>query len=941
MKKLLSLLAILLFGIASVQAQENYSYYYQSEKIPLHLDRQFVNIFTDGDFNSRLLTDIGITDFKFITDNTENGQRFAKLKFTSPLNDKEYGIMVNQLRQLNGVKHVAPFFERGSAEPIGTSNHFYIKLKKANDTRILKKVAKLNNATVVKQVPNMPLWYIVSLNDGTDITSVEATNRFYKTGSFADVDPAFMFDFSPTCTNDTDFGSLWGLNNTSNPSIDINACQAWTITEGNGVNVAIQDQGIHKAHNDLAANIHPLSFDAESGTAPSVYNPSLSHGTHVAGTVGAVKNNNLQVVGVAPQSKLMSVSHELYISSTLSAELAGGFSWAWQNGADVINNSWGDQGGNFYGQMHSTVLENAIITAMSSGRGGKGTLVVFAAGNYGSSGAIMDYPGNFHNDIVTAGAITSTGSRSYFSGYGTKLDVVAPGSNILSTTNGNNTAYYNGTSMAAPHVTGTIALILSVNPCLTGLEVRDILEGTAQKIGGYSYVNTAGRPNGKWNNEMGYGLIDAYAAVTAAKALGGGIDLYMKDNFADVGDEPNNTTSIMWNSQDIWVRTFHDWGTVHQNPDYSAAGNPNTVYVKVRNRGCLPTKGFEQLNLYWSKAGTSLQWPTHWNGSTFPTGELKGKIIGTATIPVLQPGQETVIPFAWVVPNPNDYAGITPGDQWHFCLLARMISPDDPMTYVETTDLFNNVKYNNNIAWRNTTVVDTPINSVVGPVGGVVAVENTFDQPHMFTFEFGTFEEDGVPVTELAEVKIRMNDVLLAAWEAAGGYTDMIEPQEDGNFIVTGNFAEIRLQLEPEQTGIMEVTFNFPPEQQTEELIHTFHIIQRDTETKNIVGGETYTINRAESDEVNADDANYITTMSPNPASDDVAVKYHLFEAESAYLAVYSVYGADGETNYYDLEAGSGDFVTEFNVSDYANGYYTVVLMVNGEAVDSKNLLKE
>ncbi|AXG74282.1 hypothetical protein DVK85_08560 [Flavobacterium arcticum] len=939
MKKLLFAFLLLFLGTSITVAQNDSFYYYHGEKIPLTLDKTYINVFTNIDFDTKLIQELGFSDIEFVIDNSsKNRQQFAKLKLGSTLSEAEYYDKVNALRAIEGVRHVAPFFKRENAEPIGTSNYFYIKLNSEADYATLKKTAIAHDATIVNQIPNMPLWYILKVDTDNNMFSVTAANSFYETRSFAEIDPAFMFDFRTSCTNDTNFGSLWGLNNSSNPSIDINACQAWTITEGSGINVAILDQGIHKTHNDLAANIHSSSFDCNSGSSPSVF-AGASHGTHVGGTVAAVKDNNLQVVGVAPQSKLMSVSHTLSLTPNISAELASGINWAWQNGADVINNSWGDQGGAYYSQLQSAALENAITNAMSLGRGGNGTLVVFAAGNYGTSGAVMDYPGTFHPDIVTVGSITSTGSRSSFSGYGSGLDVVAPGSGILSTTPYNNTGSMNGTSMAAPHVTGTIALILSVNSCLTGAEVRDILESTSQKVGGYSYNTTAGRPNGTWNNQMGYGLIDAHAAVVAAQNAGG-VDLWMQDTTADVGDEPNNISPIMWNSQDIWVRVFNDGGTTHQNPDYSAVGNPNTVYVKVRNRGCEATSGFEQLKLYWSKAGTSLQWPAHWNGSTFGGGQLKGNIIGTATIPILLPGQEAVVSFAWVVPNPADYASITPGDQWHFCLLARMVTPADPMTFTETTDLYANVKNNNNIAWRNTTVVDTPINSVVGPVGGVVAVENIHDEPHGFFLEFATLEEDGTPVHELAEITVRMNEVLYEAWQAGGQEAQMIEPLENGNVMVTGNFARLYVELQPEQTGILDLRFNFPKEQQVEELTHTFHLIQRDAETEQIIGGETYFINRAPNDaDTNPEDSSYITAMGPNPASDELVIKYHLYDANEAYLAVYSVYGTDADTNYYELDIDSSDI--QINVSDYPNGYYTVVLMVNGEAVDSKNLLKE
>jgi subtilisin family serine protease len=399
-----------------------------------------------------------------------------------------------------------------------------VKLKNISDFNLLQQVAAQRNVKIEKQVPNMPLWYILSLNPNSSDYSFEISNFFYETGFFEDVDPAFMFDFKPTCTNDTMFGSLWGLNNISNPNIDINACQAWNISQGANVNVAILDQGVDKVHNDLSSNISPTSFNCQTGTSPS--GTPDTHGTHVAGIVGAVRNNNLQVVGVAPQSKLMSISHPLTLTPNISAELASGISFAWQNGAAAINNSWGDQGGTFFNQLHSTILENSIVNAMTQGRNGKGTLVIFAAGNFGGSGPIMDYPANFHDDIIAVGSITSTGVRSNFSGFGPRLDVVAPGSGILSTSPGNNTTTLSGTSMAAPHVTGIVALILAVNPNLTRCQVTSIIEGTSQKIGGYSYTVTSGRPSGTWNNEMGYGLVDAFAAVQAASPSISGPSLF-------------------------------------------------------------------------------------------------------------------------------------------------------------------------------------------------------------------------------------------------------------------------------------------------------------------------------------------------------------------------------------------------------------------------------
>ncbi|MDE0471589.1 MAG: S8 family serine peptidase [Ekhidna sp.] len=418
------------------------------------------------------------------------------------------------------------FKRAGSAKSIQISDIFYVKLKKPADLNLLQKIAKQKKASIVHKNSFMPLWYKLKLNTGNNKSSIEICNEFYETGKFADVDPAFMFNFNSSCSNDNNFGNLWGLNNTTNSNIDINICKAWSITEGSGVNVAVLDQGIDKIHKDLNDNVSSLSFDAQNGTSPSVFTNGRSHGTRVAGIIGAEKDNNLQVVGVAPKSKLISVSHKLSFTPSISEELANGINWAWQNGAHIINNSWGDQGGQFSDRLHSPLLEDAINNALNKGRSGLGTVVVFSSGNFGINTSRMDYPGNSNHLILTVGAINQSGRRSIFnpstdraSAYGNMLDIVAPGSNILSTIPNQGIAPDDGTSYAAPHVAGVAALILSVNPNLTVKEVNTIIESTAQKVGGYSYANTLNRPNGTWNNEMGYGLVDAHAAVQKAQEL--------------------------------------------------------------------------------------------------------------------------------------------------------------------------------------------------------------------------------------------------------------------------------------------------------------------------------------------------------------------------------------------------------------------------------------
>ncbi|MCL2413752.1 MAG: S8 family peptidase [Bacteroidales bacterium] len=523
MKKSILLGLLISSSFIGLNAQTEFYYYFRGERIPLTVSRDYVNLIVAENFSRSLNATKLFQEFNLEQDEVRSVGDLVRLRLGTRSERVEYASIIESLRQSQYVRYVFPFFERGEgAEPIGTSSYFYIQLKNVADIALLERVAKQKNVQIVRQVPYMPLWYRLSVRGSSFSNSIEATNYFFRTGLFEEVDPAFMFNFRPNCANDPRFGEQWGLRNTtSNTSVGINMCNAWTITRGADINIAVIDEGIDPYHDDLRANFHPQNFNTQSGTSPSAFNRYYHHGTFVAGIIGAIKNNGLQVIGVAPESRIMRVSHDMHPSPTQSEELASGISWAWRNGADVINNSWGDQGGALIYPLHSSILENAIDSALRYGRSGKGTVVVFAAGNFG----VIDYPASFHDEILVVGAVNNTGKRAGLSGVGHQLDVVAPGENILSTFNNNEVDFFNcaATSMAAPHVAGVAALILSVNPNLTQRQVRDIIERTAQRVRPdlYIYSYHPNRPNGTWNRYVGHGLVDAYAAVRAVPRIDG------------------------------------------------------------------------------------------------------------------------------------------------------------------------------------------------------------------------------------------------------------------------------------------------------------------------------------------------------------------------------------------------------------------------------------
>ena len=393
--------------------------------------------------------------------------------------------------------------------------------------------------------------YIITLKNGNNLASINVANRLYETGFFVYSEPNFYRTISKSCVYDEYFQEQWYLKNEGQSygqnygieGIDIRFCCAHSKAKGNGIKVAVIDDGVYLEHPDLMDNLLiNLGYDATdayfggaNGSYGGAYNDIRAddHGTKCASVIAAVEND-IGMIGVAPQSKIIPIrifytvaknlfenvhmlANENYIIS--DERIADGINYAWDiAGADVLSCSWM--------RPNSSVITNSINAATSSGRNGKGCIVVFASGNDTANSnydMTVKYP-SYLDNVLSVGSIDAWGNRSSFSNFGTALNLVAPGERIVTATvpevKGLNDLYElsGGTSFATPQVAGVAALILSVNPNLTSREVMNIMEKTARKVRSdrYDYKNTPGRPNGTWNIEMGYGLLDACAAVSMA-----------------------------------------------------------------------------------------------------------------------------------------------------------------------------------------------------------------------------------------------------------------------------------------------------------------------------------------------------------------------------------------------------------------------------------------
>lgn len=494
-------------------------YWYKGEKIPLTKNATKKYILFDATTENQLIdVDLSRKGINLsqkpqplqLSPSIQNKQANKSLNWA--IVDDAENLMVN----IQSIIYEAPFFTTSTGEEAGLTHLLYVKLKAENDFPKLAKIAEEYKVNILGADKNMPLWYTIECDKYSKGNALQIANKFYETNLFASCQPDLMTNDKINCFNDPIFGSQWNLSNTGQyggaSGVDIKYCSAKSITQGsNNVIVAVIDQGIDLSHTDI--NIYSQSYDTESGSSPSQV--LGSHGTACAGIISAHSNNSKGVAGIAPLSPVMSISNSLMGTPNSRQKRADGFYYAVNNGASVISNSWGSS-------VMYQIIDDAINYALENGRGGLGCVVVFATGNdYNSS---IGYPANVNPDILAVGAITNTGLRATFSNYGSGVDLVAPGDYIPTTDirgsagydPGDFFLYFNGTSAATPHVAAVAALILSTNPNLTQQQVSTIIEQSAQKVGGYSYSTAAGRPNGTWHNEMGYGLLNAFAAVNAA-----------------------------------------------------------------------------------------------------------------------------------------------------------------------------------------------------------------------------------------------------------------------------------------------------------------------------------------------------------------------------------------------------------------------------------------
>ncbi|MFA9370816.1 MAG: fibronectin type III domain-containing protein [Labilibaculum antarcticum] len=398
------------------------------------------------------------------------------------------------------------------------------------------------------------LWYEVEFSTSTPVSqliksyqgvaevamaeAINATKQIEGVGLPEDNDTPVATAL-PVGTNDPRFVDQWHYENTGQndgtPGADISLLDAWTVETGNSsVIVAIEDGGIDFDHVDLAANmwINPGEIagngidDDNNGYVDDIYGYNFAdntgdiyvgdHGTHVAGTVAAVSNNGIGVSGIAGGSgnndgvKLMSCN----VFSASSGGFAEAYTYAADNGAVISQNSWSYSYPYQYDQAVLDGIDYFITNAGGSNAPMNGGIVIFAAGNDNSQSRY--YPA-YYSNVLAVAATNKNDVKSYYSNYGTWVDIAAPGGElettnedptaVLSTFPNDNYGVFQGTSMACPHVSGVAALVVSKYAGnITPAELRAKLVDNTDPIDALN--------DSRYEGKLGSGRLNAYRALT-------------------------------------------------------------------------------------------------------------------------------------------------------------------------------------------------------------------------------------------------------------------------------------------------------------------------------------------------------------------------------------------------------------------------------------------
>lgn len=372
-------------------------------------------------------------------------------------------------------------------------------------------------------------------------------------------------------------------------------------------------------------------------------------------------------------------------------------------------------------------------------------------------------------------------------------------------------------------------------------------------------------------------LSDGFKATAGSSVLlsvatcpaGNGIDLYVKDVPTDTGIEPS-PSNIVWDSPDIWVRRNNDTGTTHESP---VKNQINYIKVRVTNRGNQPSTGYETVTVHWGP--NSLMFGRC--GRLLTNTNCIG--FGTLSTGIIQPGGSVVLtfPFTPVIVNNTDY-------QYAIQATSNTGSAFNQGTY---SSHWSMIQHTRQLALKNLVIVDSALRSASVLVGSHEDSANNYNLELLVTND-----ETGKPIYQEAEVRLKMDANLYNSWRQGSMQTErMVNTTEDNIKVVTGNNALLKgLPMGGDFIGTVELDFNYLIGELTDKTNYSYHLIQRDAMTNEIVGGCAFKIGKE------------IRNPFEAKADDKEADKF-----QAITLSAYDI-GEQAVYNWYDSE---GNFVAE------------------------------
>ncbi len=456
--------------------------------------------------------------------------------------EAEPGRTTRELRELNtqtDIQFATPVYRRSSSAglDIFVNNQVVVELKDTTSDAEFFAFNKANHLTVLRPLGYGHRGHVLSTISGDgEFGPIEIARRFFESGLVIYATPDLIQTRVPrhVAAGETRVArnavpTSWRYRSEQWHLVQAKIIEAWQVTQGvETVRVAIADDGVDTAHVEFAGRVvNQFDFSADVPDArPKL--PSDRHGTACAGVAVA---KGVAAYGAAPGCRLIAVRFPEQMGSVREGDM---FRWMADNGADVISCSWGPPDGRSSYYPLPDNVASAIRHCLTAGRLGLGTPVFWASGNGNEQISTDGYAAN--PDVIAIGATTERDAKALYSDYGNELSLCAPSSGdettgergILTTDRSGGigynpdaqqridlpdadyTSHFGGTSSAAPLTAGVAALMLSVNPALTHLAIRRILEATADKVGTLPY-DAQGR-----NGVFGFGRLNAKAAVDEA-----------------------------------------------------------------------------------------------------------------------------------------------------------------------------------------------------------------------------------------------------------------------------------------------------------------------------------------------------------------------------------------------------------------------------------------